>query len=95
MVIETLADTQSLFDKDDFGIEVHIGSGRYVVGVFDQNFDASLEVNGRRTGLRLESSAALEVAINSTITLVESDAAYYVRAKEPGARTTLLILEAG
>lgn len=96
-MIETLADTRSLFAGS--GVEVYLGAGNQVEAIFDQVFDESLEVAGRRTGVRLPTVDADLIAIDATITVKDSytdpitETDYIVRAKETGQRTTLLILE--
>jgi len=91
MVIETPTDLKSLVDEFDFGTIVDLGSGVEVVGVFNRDFDQTLDVNGRRTTFRVVSADADLISIDQTITIGLAD--YIVRAKERGERTTVLILE--
>ena len=93
MVMETADDLNALFDINEFGKRFYIGSGEFVVGVLDNNFDQSIDINGRRTGLRCPSEAVADVLVGGQITDVDAAAAYTVREKESGERTTLLILE--
>ncbi len=92
-MLETLADTRSMFDSDEFGIEIYDSAGVLYVGIKDHNFDQSLQVNGRRTGIRLVNEDAALIAVDSVITEKLTDTEYTIRAREQGARTTLFILE--
>jgi hypothetical protein len=93
MSIETLADLRSLLDPDEFAVKFDLAGVSVIDGVLDNNFDQSLDINGRRTGLRCVSVDVATLAIGTTITDVVAETDYIVRAKESGARTTLLILE--
>lgn len=92
-MIEELSDTRAMFDSGEFAELIYLGAGIEILGIFDQNFDDALDVNGRRTGIRCVNTDVTAVAIGSTLTIKSSDVTYTVRAKEQGARTTLLILE--
>ena len=84
-----------MFDANEFARRFYIGGGVFVGGVIDNNFDQSLDINGRRTGIRCVSSDVSTLAVGTTITDVEAETDYLVREKEQGARTTLLIVEQG
>lgn len=95
MALETLADLRSMLDVDEFATAFNIGSNTTIDGVLDNNFDQSLDINGRRTGIRCASADVSALAIGTTITAVVAKVDYIVREKESGQRTTLLILEQG
>lgn len=82
-----------MFDSGEFANVVYLGANIEILGIFDSNFDQSLAVNGTRTGIRCMSIDVTGVSIGSTLSIPALDATYTVRAKEKGARTTLLILE--
>ena len=94
-MIETVDDLRAMLDVDEFAKRINIGAGVLIDGVIDNNFDQSLDINGRRTGIRCVSVDVSTLAIGTTITEVIANTDYIVRAKESGARTTLLILEQG
>jgi len=98
-MIETEADTRALFEQNDFarGVAV-VGQSGELLGIFDQNFDNALDVNGRRTGLRIvnEDVDLFNLAVASVLIFdrnLSTEKKYTVRALEAGQRTTLLILE--
>ena len=93
MALETLEDTRAMFDTGEFAKRFYIGAGIYVDGILDNNFDQSLDTNGRRTGIRFVSADVETVAVGSNITDDITKSVYIVRERETGARTTLLILE--
>jgi hypothetical protein len=95
MSIETLEDTRAMFDAKEFARRFYIGGGVFIGGVLDNNFDQSLDTNGRRTGIRCVTQDVVTLAIGTTITDVDAETDYIVREKEQGARTTLLIMEQG
>ena len=43
MTIETLDDTRSFYDSGEFAEVVYIGAGVEILGIFDSNFDDTLE----------------------------------------------------
>lgn len=98
-MIETDTDTRAFFDSDEFAFNVAIqNSNKCLVGIFDQNFDQSLSVNGRRTGLRIMNFDLIQMEISVNQILVfdadtKDEASYTIRAIERGRRTALLILE--
>jgi len=91
--IETVEDTRSFFDSGDFAEVVYLGANLSILGIFDSNFDDSLDVNGQRIGLRCINIDVVGVSIGASITITSTAGIYTVRAKEVGQRTTLLILE--
>lgn len=91
MVIETIEDTRAMFDSGEFAELVYLGANITILGIFDTNFDESLNVNGTRTGIRCINGDVGGVSIGASIKVKGSY--FTVRAKEQGARTTLLILE--
>lgn len=93
MTVETLADLRAMMSETDFAIRVILADQSEVIGVFDQNFDQALEINGRRTTLRVVNEDSTTVAVGQTLTLKEAKTVYTVRAIEKGARTTVFILE--
>ena len=93
MTIETLEDTRSMFDSGEFAEVVYLGAGIDILGIFDSNFDESLDINGQRLGLRCINTDVTGVSIGSSLTIKSTAGIYTVRAKEIGARTTLLVLE--
>lgn len=93
MSIESLDDTRAMFDLDDFARRFYIGGGCFIKGILDNNFDQSLDINGRRTGVRTISADVTTLAVGTTITDVDLAIDYIVREKESGNRTTLLIVE--
>ena len=82
-----------MFDSGEFAEVVYLGANITILGIFDQNFDESLNVNGQRVGLRCINMDVTGVSIGANITIERTDGIYVVRAKEVGARSTLLILE--
>ena len=92
-MIETELDTRALLDENDFADVIYLGANVEIFGILDHNHDQSFDINGRRTGLRCISTDVSGVSIGSTVLHKRSDTTYTVRAKEKGARTTLLILE--
>jgi len=92
-MIETIEDTRSFFDSGEFAEVVYLGANISILGIFDSNFDETIDITGRRVGLRCINSDVTGVNIGASITINRIDAMYTVRAKEVGARTTLLILE--
>lgn len=100
MPLETLADTRSLL-ADGNSVTVYLGADNYADAVFDQVFDDGLEIGGKRSAVRLANVDADLVDIDAEIRVIDSytddpvsETDYYVREKQPGQRTTLLILEA-
>lgn len=93
MVMETADDLRAMLDVQEFARWFNIGAGVIVAGVIDNNFDQSLDVNGRRTGVRCITSDISDLAVGQTITDITLETNYIVREKETGARTTLVILE--
>ena len=93
MPLETLEDTRAMIDTGEFARRFYIGAGVYADGIMDNNFDQSLDTNGRRTGIRFVSAYVTTAAVGSSITDVNAEIGYIIRERETGARTTLLILE--
>lgn len=92
-MLETVADLRSMFDPEEIASVFDIGGGACINGVLDNNFDQSLDINGRRTGVRCVSLDVSGLAVATTIKDLSGGNSYIVREKESGARTTLLILE--
>lgn len=98
-MIETESDTRAMFDTGDFALSVKISGGPdSVIGIFDQNFDQTYEINGRRTGFRIYIADLVDLNISVGSVLIfnhnqTDESSYTVRAIERGARTALLILE--
>ena len=93
MPLETLDDTRAMIDTGEFARRFYLGAGVYVDGVLDNNFDQSLDINGRRTGIRCVSVDVATLAVGSNVVDVNAATTYILREKESGARTTLLIME--
>lgn len=92
-MIETELDTRAMIDKNEFADLIYLGANINIFGILDHNYDQSMDINGRTTVLRCYYEDVNSVAIGSTLKHVRTDTTYTVRAKENGARTTLLILE--
>ena len=92
-MIETAIDTRAMIDRNDFAVVVDLRTGVCFDGVLDHNHDLSMDINGRRTGVRLVNDDADQIPIGQVLDIGDPPEAYTVRAKEQGARTTLLVLE--
>ncbi len=93
----TLEDTRAMFA--DSGVRVYLGDDVTVDCVHDRAPSESLGVDSIRAAVRITAADADQVAIDSRIVVTDSytspptELAYFVREKQPGHRTVLLILE--
>lgn len=93
-MLETETDLRSLFDVTATALSYRIsGSATEFVGVKDSNYDDALDVNGRKTGLRVMSIDITNLTVDAVLIEGSTGDQFTVRAMQPGARTTLLVLE--